>query len=482
MYRGSQARARIPAPACIDRPSQLERTNKVNEYNERSFWTRARAILSISDPRWGRSDGNGNRQRPNEPNRPRGDGDGPPDLDEMWRDFNRRLSKLLGGKRSGSGPGERQPDNGRAARIGVGIVVGVLIAIYLGSGVFVVQDGHSGVVLQFGKYRRTVEPGVHWRAPYPFQSDEVVNVAEVRSIEVGRNNAVSGTNAMDASALTHGGDIVNVRCAVQYQVKSVADYLFSAADPDRSVTQAAQAAVREIVGASETASLFAQSHDALEGQLAATIQRSLDRYRTGLAVVGVNVQGIEPPQQVQSAYADAVRASEDRAGMKREAQAYAGELLPRAQVEAARMIDDAKAYAERVVAQAQGDAERFEQVYAQYVKAPAVVRARMYLDTMRDIYSNTTKVFVGGAAGSAVVNVPVEQLIEAGRRAASTPASAPAPAASAAGSAASAPQAQAVPGAAAASTAKPASQASGASEPRSRDALRSRSRQDDLPQ
>lgn len=487
MYRETQARARIPAPTCIDRPSQLERTNKVNEYNERSFWTRARAILllSISDPRWGRGEGNGNRQRPNEPNRPRGEGNGPPDLDEMWRDFNRRLSRFFGRKRSGSGPGERQPDNGRAARIGVGIVVGVLIAMYLGSGVFVVEDGHSGVVLQFGKYRRSVEPGVHWRAPYPFQSEEVVNVAQIRSIEVGRNNAVSGTNAMDASVLTHDGDIVNVRCAVQYQLKSVADYLFSAADPDRSVTQAAQAAVRELVGASGTAALFAQSQDAFEGRLAETIQRSLDRYRTGLAVVGVHVQGIEPPQQVQLAYADAVRASEDRGRMTREAQAYGGELLPRAQADAARTIDDAKAYAQRVVAQAQGDAERFEQVYAQYLKAPAVVRERMYLDTMRDIYSNTTKVFVGGAAGSAVVNVPVEQLIEAGRRAASTLASVPAPAAPAAavGSAASAPQARAVPDAAAASTAKAASQASGASEPmRSRDALRSRLRQDDLPQ
>lgn len=431
---------------------------------------RARAILSISDPRWGRGDGNGDRQGPNEPNRPRGGGDGPPDLDEMWRDFNRRLSRLFGGKRSG-GPGERRPDNGRTARVGVGIVIGVLVAIYLGSGVFVVQEGQSGVVLQFGQYRRTVGPGVHWRAPYPLQSAQVVNMAEIRSIEIGRNNAVNGANVIDASVLTHDGDIVNVRYVVQYQVKSVTDYLFKAVDPDRGVTQAAQAAVRESVGARDAGSLFGQNHDALEAQLAATIQRALDRYQTGLSVVGVTVQSVEPPQQAQAAFADAARAAQDRERSKREAQAYADELLPRATAEATRTLDDAKAYADRVVAQAQGDAERFEQVYAQYVKAPAVVRQRMYLETMRDIYSNTSKVFVGGTSGNIIVNLPADQQAAAGRRGAE-PAPAPASPASAA-----------QPAAPAASPATPASAAAGASEPeRSRDALRSRSRQDDLQQ
>ncbi|MEJ8795984.1 FtsH protease activity modulator HflK [Trinickia caryophylli] len=445
----------------------------MNEYNERSLWMRARAVLSISDPRWGRSEGNGNRQRPNEPNRPRGDGDGPPDLDEMWRDFNRRLSRLLGRRGSGSGPGERRPDNGRAARVGVGIVVGVLIAIYVGSGIFVVQEGQTGAVLQFGKYRRTVGPGVHLRAPYPFETHEIVNVAEVRSIEIGRSNALSDANVVDASMLTRDGDIVDVRFIVRYQVKSVADYLFRAADPDRSVAQAAQAAVREIVGTRSAREVLDQNQDALAQQLSTAIQRSLDRYRTGLAVVGVAMQAVQPPQQVQAAYADVQKAKDDSMRMKREAQAYADDLLPRAQTEAARSLDDAKAYAARVVEQARGDADRFNEVYAQYAKAPAVVRERLYLDTMRDIYSNTTKIFVSGNPGSSVVNLSVDKLLEANRRPAAdagrpavpTPASGPAASGTPASAAAAAPASQ------------PAAPKDAL---RSREALRSRSREDDL--
>ncbi|WP_116137158.1 FtsH protease activity modulator HflK, partial [Trinickia diaoshuihuensis] len=402
----------------------------MNEYNERSFWLRARAMLSISDPRWGRGDGNGSRQRPNEPKRGPGDNDGPPDLDEMWREFNRRLSRLFGGKGPGPGPGDRRPDNGRAARLGVGIVIGVLVAIYVGSGVFVVQDGQTGVVLQFGKYRGTVEPGVHLRMPYPFETHEIVNVAQIRSVEIGRGNAMSDASTKDASVLTHDGDIVDVRLAVQYQVKSATDYLFRTADPDLAVTQAAQAAVRQIVGAQSTASLLGGNRDALREPITQAIQNTLDRYRSGLAVTGVTVTSIEPPAAVQSAYADAARARQDRANAKAAAQAYAEQILPGAKAQAQRTIDDAKAYAARVVSDAQGDAERFNQVYAQYAKAPAVVRERMYLETMREIYANSTKIFVSGKAGS-VVNLSVDKLLEGNRRT-SAEAAAPASAAAAA--------------------------------------------------
>jgi membrane protease subunit HflK len=446
----------------------------VNEYNERSFWLRARAILSISDPRWGRSDGNGNRQRPNDPKRGPGDGEGPPDLDEMWREFNRRLSRLFGGKGQGPGAGDHRPDNGRAARIGVGIVIGVLVAIYIGSGVFVVQDGQTGVVLQFGKYRGTVEPGVHLRLPYPFETHEIVNVAQIRSVEIGRGNAMSDASTKNASVITHDGDIVDVRLAVQYQVRSVADYLFGTADPDVSVTQAAQAAVREIVGARSSQSLLGGNRDTLREPLAKAIQAALDRYRTGLAVTGVTVESIDPPGAVQSAYADVVRARQDRASAKAEAQAYAGQILPGANAQAQRTIDDAKSYAARVVSDAQGDAERYKEVYAQYAKAPVVVRERMYLETMRDIYANSTKIFVSGKTGSSVVNLTLDKLLEA--KHVSGEGSAPAaPAAASAASAASAAQAPAEPNS--------AGQAAGASDSlRSRDTLRSRAREDDLPQ
>ena len=446
-----------------------------------------RAMLSLNDPRWGRGDGNGDRQRPNEPKRPPAkDGEGPPDLDEMWRDFNRRLSRIFG--RKGGGTGGGRPDNGRGARIGVGIVIGVLIAIYLGSGVFVVQDGQAGVVMQFGKYRYTAGQGVHWRLPYPFEAHELVNIGQIRQVEIGRNNVVRLANVKDASMLTRDGDIVDVRFAVQFQVSKPTDYLFRSVDPDQSVTQAAQAAVRSIVGARSTNDILAQDREAIRQQLMASIQQSLDEDQSGLAVTGVTIQGVQAPEQVQAAFDDAAKAHQDRERAKADAQAYANDLLPHAQADAARLVDEAKTYSDQVVAQAQGDAERFKQVYEQYSKAPAVIRERMYLDTMQHIYSNTTKVFVDSKAGNNVLYLPLDKLVEATRqRAADAAAAASAASGGAAVSAPAAVVPQAASGAAAsaaasaATAASPASDADAASDSlRSRDAFRSRGREDDI--
>ena len=462
----------------------------MNDYNERSIWLRLRAVLLMNDPRWGRGEGNGDRQRPNDPKRPPSgkDGDGPPDLDEMWRDFNRKLSGVFG--RKGTGGGSGRPDNGRGARIGVGIVIGVLIAIYLGSGVFVVQDGQAGVVTQFGKYRYTVTQGVHWRLPYPFEAQELVNVGEVRSVEIGRNNVIRLANVKDASMLTHDGDIVDVRFAVQYQVRNATDYLFRSADPDQSVVQAGQAAVRSIVGARSTDDILYQDREAIRQQLTDAIQHSLDESQTGLVVTGVTIQGVQAPDQVQAAFDDAAKAHQDRERAKADAQAYANDLLPHAQADATRVVDEAKTYSDQVVAQAQGDAERFKQVYEQYAKAPAVIRERMYLDTMQHIYANSTKVFVDSKASNNVMYLPLDKLIEANRQhageaaaasGASGAAAAVAPQAVSAASATNGVAAAASAPEAASAGASAASDADAASDPlRSRDAFRSRGREDDI--
>ncbi|CAM2159389.1 MULTISPECIES: FtsH protease activity modulator HflK [Paraburkholderia] len=489
----------------------------MNDYNKRTGWQRPRAIFSLNDPRWGRGEGNGQRtedtRRPsgNNGNNGGGKGDGPPDLDEMWRDFNRRLSSLFGKK--GKGPGGIGPrqDNGHGARIGVGLVLGVLIAIYVGSGVFVVQDGQAGVVLQFGQYRHTVGQGVHWRLPFPFQTHEIVNIGQIRSVEIGRNNLVRPSNVKDASVLTHDGDILDVRFTVQYQVKQPTDYLFRSVDPDLTVSQAAQAAVRTVVGAHSTNDLLYADREPIRAQLADTIQHALDEYRTGLGVTGVTIQSVTAPDQVQAAFDDEAKAHQDRERAKRDAQAYADQLLPRAQADGARLIDDAKAYSDRVVAQAQGDAQRFNSVYEQYAKAPAVIRERMYLDTMQHIYSNTTKVFVDSKSGNNVIYLPLDKLVEATRQraaaaagaAAATGAAAQNVAPNAAANAASAPDANAAAPSANSDTqpqsaqpqntqqgaqqqgAAPAPSASDAAQAasdafRSRDALRSRGREDDV--
>ncbi|WP_371881004.1 FtsH protease activity modulator HflK [Caballeronia sp. S22] len=463
----------------------------MNDYKERTIRQAVHAVFSINDPRWGRGDGNGvknDSKRPQDGKRPNGKDEGPPDLDEMWREFNRRIAGVFGRK-----PGNGAPrENGRGTKIGVGIVIGVLIAIYLGSGVFVVQDGHVGVVSQFGKYRQTVSQGIHWRLPYPFQSSEIVDTSQIRSVEVGRGTALSQGNVRDASLLTNDADIVDVRFAVQYQIKSPTDFLFRSVNADDSVTQAAQSAIREIAGGLTTDDMLYKDREALRARLIETIQRSLDTYRTGLQVTGVAVQSVQVPQQVQSAFEEAARVRQDNERARDTAQAYADQLLPRAKADAAKLIDEARAYSNREVTQAQGDAERFKEVYAEYSKAPAVIRQRMYLDTMQQIYSRTTKVFVDSKAGNNVVYLPLDKLVEANRQqakdAAEGASGAVAPGAAAATEAPQA-RAQGTASASAPAAAAPASAASAASgasanaggDPlRSRDAFRSRSRSEDL--
>jgi len=419
---------------------------------------------------------------------------------------------LFGKKPAGGGP---RADNGHGAKIGLGIVVGVLIAIYLGSGVFVVQDGNVGVVSRFGKYEESADAGIHWRLPYPFESHEIVNTSQIRSVEVGRNNTVTQANVRDASLLTHDADIVEVRFAVQYQIKSATDYLFRNVDPDQNVTESAQAAIREIAGTHSTDDLLFKDREALRAKLVDTIQASLDLYKTGLQVTGVTIESVQVPAQVQPAFEDAAKVRQDNERAVDTAKAYADQLLPRAKTDAARMIDDAKGYSNRVVSQAQGNAERFKQVYAEYSKAPAVIRQRMYLDTMQQIYSRATKVFVDSKSSNNVVYLPLDKLVEANRQnanaaavgtvppgasgvaAGTVPSGANQPVGAApagviggtitqdaraeSASAASAVTAQsAAPASAAASAAASGASAQSSGDPsRSRDAFRSRSREDD---
>lgn len=406
----------------------------------------------------------------------------------MWRNFNRRLAGLFGGK--GGGNRGFRPDNGRAARVGVGIVIGVLVAVYAGSGVFVVPDGQTGVVLQFGESRGTVGQGVHWRLPYPFESHEIVDTAQIHATEIGRNNVVRVANVKDASMLTRDGDIVDVRFVVQYRIRSATDYLFRTVDPELAVRQSAQAAIRRIVGAAAASDVTGADRDKLRDQLSAAIQGDLDREQTGLVVTGVVIQAAQLPEQVQAAVDEIGKARQEREAAKNAAQAYADDLLPRARGDAAKLVDDAKAYADRVVTQAQGDADRYKQVYAQYEKAPAVVRERMYLDTMQDIYSKATKVYIGSKSGNSLVYLPIDKIVEQQRQRTAEAASGAAP--GAAGQPASAPDAgntapassgaaaASVSAAPAASAANAASAAPGNDPLRSREAFRSRSREDDL--
>ena len=352
--------------------------------------------------------------------------EGPPDLDELWRDFNRKLSGLFGGKggprRNGSGdPGgggpNFQPDM-RSAGIGAGLIAGVVALIWLGSGFFIVQEGQQAVVTSFGRYSHTVDAGFQWRLPYPFQAHETVNVTQLRSKEVGRNAIIQATGLRDSSMLTQDENIVDIRFTVQYRLKDARNFLFENRDPEEAVTIAAESAVREIVGKSRIDSVLYEQRDAIAAELVKSIQTQLDRLKAGILVVNVNLQSVQPPEQVQAAFEDTLKAGQDGDRAKKEGLAYASDVIPKAQGSAARLHEESEGYKARVIAQAEGDAKRFSQVLAEYEKAPAVTRDRLYIDAMQQIYSNVSKVMVDSRNNSNLLYLPLDKLIQQGAAAA----------------------------------------------------------------
>lgn len=360
--------------------------------------------------------------------------DGPPDLDELWRDFNRKLTGLFGGKgKPGDGTrrdepggpgggGPFQPDI-KSAGIGAGLIAGVALLIWLGSGFFIVQEGHQAVVSTFGKYDHTKDAGFQWRFPYPIQAHEIVAVTQLQSVDVGRNTVVQATGLKDSSMLTQDENIVDIRFTVQYRRADARNYLFENSRPDEAVVMAAESAVREIVGRSRVDQVLYEQRDAIAAELVKQIQAQLDRVKAGIVVSNVNVQNVQVPDAVVSAFNDAVKAGADRDRFKNEGQAYASDVIPKARGAASRLMEESEGYRSRVVAQAEGDAQRFRSVLAEYQKAPGVTRDRLYLETMQQVYSNVSKVMVESRNGSNLLYLPLDRLLQQ--------AGAPAPAAGA---------------------------------------------------
>jgi membrane protease subunit HflK len=354
-----------------------------------------------------------------------GRGDGPPDLDELWRDFNRKLGNLFGGRGGGQPRGNGLGDGGggggpsfqpdmKSAGIGAGLIAGVVALIWLGSGFFIVQEGQQAVITSFGQYSRTVDAGFQWRAPYPFQAHETVAVTQLRSREVGRNQIIQATGLRDSSMLTQDENIIDIRFTVQYRLKDARDFLFENRDPEEAVSLAAESAVREVVGRSRIDSVLYEARDAIAAELATLIQAQLDRLRAGILVVSVNLQSVQPPEQVQSAFEDTLKAGQDADRAKKEGLAYASDVIPKAQGTASRLREEAEGYRGRIVAQAEGDAQRFRQVLAEYQKAPTVTRDRLYIETMQQIFANVTKVMVDSRGNQNLLYLPLDRLLQSG--------------------------------------------------------------------
>ncbi len=367
--------------------------------------------FSLNDPRWGRGSDDkdqGSRQDGKKP------ADGPPDLDQLWRDFNQRLNRLFnkqGGGHGGDGGGLGMPGGARGAGIGAGVIGVVILFLWLVSGFFIVQEGQTGVVLSFGKYSHSTPPGFNWRWPYPVQAHEVVNLSQVRTVEVGYRSNVRNKMTRESLMLTDDENIIDIQFAVQYRLKDASQWVFNNRDQEETVKQVAETAIREIVGKSKMDFVLYEGREKVAFDTSALMQQILDRYLIGVMVINVTMQGVQPPEQVQAAFDDAVKAGQDRERQKNEGQAYANDVVPRARGAASRLMQESEGYRSRVVANAQGEAARFSKILVEYQKAPGVTRDRMYIDAMQQIFTSTTKVMIDTKSNNSMIYLPLDKLI-----------------------------------------------------------------------
>ncbi len=360
--------------------------------------------MAWNDPQWG--------DKKNWGKRPEG---GPPDLDELWRRFNQGLNGLF--QRKGGGNGEPPASGGNRPNFhvpgGAGLIVVLALAIWMASGFYIVDAGERGVVLRFGKYVETTMPGPRWHLPYPVETAEIVHIEQVRTVEVGFRNNEKAKLLSESLMLTDDENIIDLQFSVQYTLKDPEDYLFMNRSPDEAVKSTAETAMREIIGKNKMDFVLYEGRAEVAVRATKLMQDLLDRYKTGINVSKVNLQNAQPPEQVQAAFDDAVKAGQDRERLKNEGQAYANDVIPRARGIAARLIEESNGYKQRVMASAEGEASRFKQVLAEYTKAPQVTRERLYQDAMQQVLSNTTKILIDDKSGGNLLYLPLDKLVQA---------------------------------------------------------------------
>jgi membrane protease subunit HflK len=372
---------------------------------------RAGVMLSIDDPRWGHRLEDGRKvqegRRPGKNNNNNNDNEGPPDLDQLWRDFNGRLNRLFGKRGDGGGP--LRPDS-RGVGITLSVVAGIVALVWLASGAFIVQDGQVGIVTTFGRLAHTAGPGFNWHAPAPFQAHEIVNVAQVQTAEIGYRANLRNKRPSEALMLTDDQNIADIQFAVQYRIKDPVAWVFNNRDQVETMRDAAQSVVRELVGKSKMDYVIAEGRDRIAAEATRRLQQMANGYGLGADIVGVNLLSASTPDAVAPAFEETVKAQEDRNRARSEAEAYAADIIPQAKGKAAVMLQDAEAYRAKTVDAATGAAARFDQVVAEYAKAPGVTRDRMYLDTMQQIFSSTSKIMID-AKTPATVNLPLDRML-----------------------------------------------------------------------
>lgn len=417
------------------------------------LWDRIK--LSLNDPQWGRKPGrdgdagappppdagNGTGSGDNGGNKPpapppsSGNGgggrkpDGPPDLDDLVKKVNDRVGEIFGGrgggKRNSNGRGGIPPINPKLAASGLAAVILIGVLLWLATGFYIVDEGKRGIVQRFGKYVETTAPGPRWHLPWPIEMRTIVDLNRVRSVEVGFRGSGKNRDAKQAQMLTEDLNIIDIAFAVQYTLADAKAFLFNHRKPEEAVVQAAETAMREVVGKRKMDFLLNQGREEFAGATQKLMQQLLDRYGTGITISKLNLQAVAAPEAVNEAFQDVVKAQQYREQQVNEGQAYANRVIPEARGRASRLTEEASGYEQSVVTRAQGDAARFGSIVGEYNKAPAVTRERLYIDMMQSVLGNTSKVLVDQRQGQSLLYLPLDKLMEATRAAAlPTPAAA----------------------------------------------------------
>ena len=340
--------------------------------------------------------------------------EGPPDLDEVLRDLSQKINNLFGKK--GGGNGSNQAPSGKGMDVPILPIVAIIAAIWMATGFYIVDQGSLGVLQRFGKFTTTTEPGPRWHWPFPIESVTVVNMEQVRRLEVGYRSSGEGSGSKtkvprEALMLTEDENIIDMQVAVQYKLKSAKDYVFNNRDTDKSVMSAAETAIREVVGKSKLDDLLQKGLP----DTSARMQTILDSYNTGILITSVSRQKGAAPEQVKEAFDDVNRAGQDYQRQINLGQAYANDVIPKARGNASRLSAEAAGYKLKVESEATGNASRFDQILTQYNKAPEVTRQRLFLDAQEQIMSNTSKVIVDQKGGNSLLYLPLDKLMETSR-------------------------------------------------------------------
>jgi membrane protease subunit HflK len=353
--------------------------------------------MGLNDPQWGNKNSGG-----------------PPDLEALLRKLKAKVSTLMGGKGGTGTPGSGAPMKGNFAG-GMSLIAIIIVLIWAGSGFYIVDASQRGVVLRFGKLIETTLPGPRWHLPFPIETVQLVNLSQVRTVEVGYRENVKNKMVKESLMLTDDENIIDIQFAVQYFLSDPAAYLFNNRNPDENVRQAAETAIREVVGKNKMDYVLYEGREQVAAAATKLMQDILDRYKSGILISKLTMQNAQPPEQVQAAFDDAVKAGQDRERQKNEGQAYANDVIPRASGAAARLIQESQGYKLSVIANAEGDVSRFKQILVEYQKAPAVTRERMYLDMMQQVMGNISKVLVDQKNGNSLLYLPLDKLIETSR-------------------------------------------------------------------